>query len=126
MATRKTSLASVSDLLSKPARTRELTLDADGAKFTVKIKALSGPAYDKLLAAHPPTKEQKADGGAYDPETFGPALLAASFVEPELTEEQALELWKSDSWSRGEISTLFFSCVELNVIGFDVPKSESG
>lgn len=120
----KLAFATIDQLLSKPARTREVRVDVNGDKVTIKLQAIGSKEYDALLAAHPPTKAQKADGGVFNPDTFGPALLAKSMVDPVVSDEQATELWNSDLWSRGELSDLFYAAVELNNKGMNVPFTE--
>ena len=118
--------ATLSDLLNKPVRSKTLTIkvpgeDGEEQELTVKVRAIGQRAYDALLGEHPPTKKQKDNGDSYNVETFCPALIALSLVEPTLTFDEASELWSSDTWSRGELSGLFFSCVEVNNKGLDIP-----
>lgn len=119
--------ASFEDLIDKPRRERTVTLhlangDEASREVKVKIRALSAKGYDELVAKHPPKK----GSGSFDADTFGPALLAASFVAPSLTEEQARALWHSESWAGGEVTSLFQVCLELNHVGFDVPFTALG
>ena len=118
--------ATLSDLLNKPVRSKTLTIkvpgeDGEEQELTVKVRAIGQRAYDALLGEHPPTKKQKDNGDSYNVETFCPALISLSLVEPTLTFDEASELWSSDTWSRGELSGLFFSCVEVNNKGLDIP-----
>lgn len=124
-------IATLEDLLKKPARTKEIIINVPSGKssttdFVVTIKAIGSKAYDDLLAAHPPTNEQKKEGTSYNVETFAPALISACSVTPQLTEEQANQIWTSDEWSRGELTELFIGCVEVNSKGLDVPFNEVG
>ena len=50
--------------------------------MTVKVRAIGQRAYDALLGDHPPTKKQKDNGDSYNIETFCPALISQSLVEP--------------------------------------------
>jgi hypothetical protein len=45
-------------------------------------------------------------------------------VDPEITPEQAKQIWNSDDWSRGDVMVLFRNAVELNNRGLDIPFSE--
>lgn len=122
--------ATFRDLLNKPARTKEVTLaipDSDGAmvEYVFTLRAIGSKAYDVLVGLHPPTAEQKKDGAAYNPDTFGPALISACAVSPQLTANEAKELWESDEWSRGEVMELFVAAVEVNSRGLDVPFTVS-
>lgn len=117
--------ATASDLLCKPARTKDVTVVLGGDEAVVTVKAIGSRAYDDMLSAHPPTREQRKDGGTYNIDTFAPQLLSECLVSPELTLEQATELWGSPEWSRGELLDLFFAAVEVNNKGLDVPFNES-
>ena len=117
--------ATVEDLLSKPARTQDVVITVPGEKGDVelllKLKAISASAYDRILAEHPPTKEQSVEGAGYNADTFAPAIIAAVVTEPEITPEQAGQIWNGDEWSRGELRDLFMACVNLCAKGLDVP-----
>jgi hypothetical protein len=113
--------ATFADLISKPSRKKVIALQMPDGEMQIQVQAISSKEYDDLLAAHPPTKTQKADGSAYNTDTFPPALLAKSLCEPKITDEEATEIWNSEQWSRGELSELFYGCVEVNAKGLDVP-----
>lgn len=118
--------ATFKDLLHKPARTREVILkvpDENGTviEYVVTLRAIGSKAYDVLVGMHVPTAEQKKEGAAYNPDTFGPALISACSVNPHITPNEAKELWESDEWSRGEVMELFVAAVEVCSKGLDVP-----
>jgi len=124
--------ATIDQLIKKPRRVKNIPVtitddSGDTHEATVKVRAIGSKEYDELLAGHPPTGKQKKDdpNTPYNHETFPPALIAACAAEPTMTIEQATELWESDHWSRGELSTLFFGCIEVNAKGLDVPFSEN-
>ena len=122
--------ATFNDLLHKPARSRELVLrvpnqDGDVIDLVVSLRAIGAKEYDDLIAKHPPTSEQKKEGGSYNVDTFAPALIAACSSEPKLTPNEASEIWNSPDWSRGEIMELFLASVEVCSKGLDVPFTES-
>jgi hypothetical protein len=122
-------IATVDDLLLKSARTQLWTigLPEDGKpgevrKVDLVLTAIGAQDYDALMAEHPPTKKQKEDeGAAFNPDTFGPALIAAVITEPKLTVEQAHDLWNGKTWNRGEVRDLFMACSNLCAKGLDVP-----
>jgi hypothetical protein len=89
----------------------------------LKYRAIGMREYDKLVAKHPPKAEQRAEGASFNIDTFAPALIAAVCVEPEMTEEDAKEIWESPDWSRGDVMVLFRNAVELNNRGLDIPFS---
>lgn len=51
--------------------------EVDGCYETVVLRALPPAAYERLIAEHPPSDEQRANGEIWDPGTFRAALLAA-------------------------------------------------
>lgn len=80
----------------------------------VTITALPPVELEKLLAAHPPTDEQRAKK---PPElfdsTFIPALLAVC-VESDVTEDDWIEYTTTGSMSTGEVSDLFGTAWLIN------------
>jgi hypothetical protein len=72
------------------------------------LRALSRSEFQRLLDAHQPTPKQRKDNPAiqWNPDTFGPALVAACSVEPRLSLEQTREMWDSANWSPGELGRL--------------------
>lgn len=115
--------ATAEQLLTKPARTKEQVLSLGDAEVKVKLRAIGSKAYDDLLAEHPPTKAQKAEQATYNMDTFAPELLSMCMVDPELTLIQCQDLWTNPEWSRGELLDLFFSAVEINNKGLNVPSN---
>lgn len=81
------------------------------AEVTVALRGLARSEYRRLEEAHPPAdvdvEKAKKDGlgvPAYNPDTFLPALVAACMTDPELTLEEAEQLF--DSWSAGDLAIL--------------------
>lgn len=99
---------------------QEFTIKLGDEDVSFLFRALGGPDWDKIVHKHPPTSEQRADGAAYNPNTFGPALLSACCVEPVLDMNEWTELWNSNEWSKGELSELFWVAVNLCQRGLDV------
>lgn len=65
---------------------------------TLRFRAIGRPRYDALVRAHP-GKDTVDDAGEtvkttepYDVDTFAPALIAASCVEPKMSEAQVMAL----------------------------------
>ena len=119
-------VATFDQLRAKPRRVLKFdvnTVDEDGEdiSLSMKYRALSSKEYDKLLEKHPPSTREKAKGATYTVDTFAPALISAVSAEPQLTVEQATELYNSDEWSGGEISTLFVNALRICNAGLDVP-----
>lgn len=76
------------------AQISELEDEIRAAEREFTFGALSSEAWQDLLRAHPPTKDQlESDRGLdHNPLTFPPAAVAASSVEPVLTVEAAKKL----------------------------------
>jgi len=121
----KVERATLDQLLKKPPRTATVEVTVDGGKATMLFRALGAKAYDDLLAEHPPTKKDKEDGGVWNGDTFPPALIAASSMDPKISVEEATEVWTSPDWSRGELYDMFSRLVRLNQEGLDIPFTQS-
>lgn len=85
-------------------------------------------AYTDLRLKHPPTDEQKSEAeeqgltAEFNSDTFPPALLAASCVEPTGT---SLDWWarKYDEWTVGQVSRIWSACLAAQVGVAEVPKA---
>lgn len=87
-----------------------------------RFVALGRHAFDELIRAHPPTDEDHADARATsgDPQamakfhgdSFGPALVAACCVDPELTVDDAKLIF--DEWNHAETLELFAAAWAVN------------
>lgn len=73
------------------------------ASIPLRFQALDRKTYKALLAAHPPTEDQAEDGYAFNLDTLGPVLIAASSLDG-ITEEDALEYL--DDWADAEAESL--------------------
>ena len=118
--------ATFASLSCKPRRTLTFAVTSqdeagEPISLTLKYRALSNTAYDELIAAHPPTGKQKNAGSQYNVDTFAPAIISASAVIPALTVAQAREVYTSEDWSGGEVSSLFINALRVNNAGLDVP-----
>lgn len=122
--------ATIDMLKSKKRATNEFSIYINGddgpTEVTLKFQAIGAREYDKLVAKHPPKTEQRAEGQSFNMESFAPALISAVSVEPEISLQDAKDLWESDDWSRGDLMVLFRNAVELNNRGIDIPFSENG
>jgi hypothetical protein len=75
-----------SDLVERLAEV-EAELERSVKVFT--LEALTYQEWSDLMAAHPPSKDQRSQGHGSNPATFEPAALAACASDPPLTVEQA-------------------------------------
>lgn len=85
------------------------------------FRSIGRRKFEDLVDACPPTKAQKAEAaktGNEEPgwnlETFPPTLIAAAIVSPEMSEEDAFEMWDSDEWNQAELVSLFLSALSVN------------
>lgn len=128
----ESSKANNMDLLRGKRRARETfsiyVTDDEGGQHEVKMtyQSIGAREYDKLVSKHPPKPEQRVEGAQFDLDTFAPALIARCCVDPEMSEQEAKEIWDSPDWSRGELMILFRHAVELNNRGIDIPFNENG
>ncbi len=123
--------ATIADLKGKPRRKQIVTIDipdASGEIITheITLRAIGAKRYDQLVDQCPPTAEQKADGANYNPDEFGPRLISACSYDPEITVNDAVDLWNSEDWSRGEILSIFQAAVQVCSKGLDVPFTDPG
>lgn len=115
------------DLLKgKTRREKTVQVQVSGQELSITFKAISSHDLDRLQSKYPPTSEQRVRGMQFNPETFAPALVAACAADPEMTEEDAREIWKSESWSTGELNFLFDTCSQLCMEGLDIPFTGKG
>ncbi|PXY33552.1 hypothetical protein BAY59_10745 [Prauserella coralliicola] len=88
-------------------------VDSHYEKLT--LTALPPAAFEALVDAHPPTKEQEKEDKdvPWNIDTFRPALLAAT-VDGDLTAEDWDELYAEGQVNLGEFRRLFQSCLDVN------------
>lgn len=87
-------------------------LEADGVLF--KFVGLSNREWSELLAAHPPSVEDRALGADYNPATFPVAAIAASCVEPEGVTPDKVEAL-ADTVTLGVFRRLWDACLAANI-----------
>lgn len=117
------------DLLKAKRRAeREVafTLNEGEDPVSLLFRAVGVTAYDRLVTANPPNKEQLANGAGFNINTFGPSLLANVVVEPSMSAAEWTEIWNSPEWSGGEVSQLFTIAMELCNRGLDLTPTEAG
>lgn len=123
---KKAPRATLDQLKKKSQVTKEVTVvvngdDGEPQEVSLLFRGLSARDYDKLISRFPPRGEDKKQGYNYNPDKFGPALIAAVCVEPEFSEEDVMEIWESDNWNRGERMMMFMSAIEVCTTGLNVP-----
>lgn len=129
---REASKTATLDLLKSKKRAREtfslFLLDEDGEQQEVQMtfQSIGARAYDKLVSKHPPKADERVEGASFHLDTFAPALIAACAVDPEMTPQDATEIWESEDWSRGDLMVLFTKAVSINNRGIDIPFNVTG
>lgn len=99
------------------AKLKEVREQIKDAEEQFKLRYIGDRAYSDLMAAHP----SKDDSQAFDSETFPRALIAASCVDPVMTEEQVAELF--EVINEGEIKKLFDAAWDVHNSSEIVPFS---
>lgn len=85
------------------------------------FQSIGRQAWTKLLAEHPPTDEHRDLGSDHNPETFPPAALAASSVEPKMSVETATGMF--DELNLSQWNRLWSAVLTANLGGGESPKS---
>lgn len=110
----------------------ELLEEAQEYVVTFKLRDIGRKKLNDLAQKHPPTKEQtdqyKKLGAPgvleYNPDTFGPALLTAVCIEPEMTLDAAERIF--EEWGAGEVDSLFNACLRVTQGRASIPLSKRG
>lgn len=91
------------------------------AEVTFRFRGLGRKEYSDLLAEHAP--RPGTSDGQWNVETFPPALVVASCIDPEMTVEQGAALYEVvNDGQRGELFTAAWSA---NNRGTQVPTSRA-
>ena len=88
--------------------------------------------YDDLVHAHVPSADEKEEykeaGGdgvlAYSTETFPPALVNATAIEPKISIESATEIF--EEWAEGDLEMIFSTALLVCKEPTSLPKSRAG
>lgn len=99
--------------------------DGEPVEVSLTFRGIPAHEYDRLISRFPPRGPDKKQGYGYNPDKFGPALVAACCIDPEMTVEDATEIWESDAWNRGERMMLFMTAIEVCTTGLNVPFKRS-
>jgi hypothetical protein len=112
-------------------RILDLQDQARASEVEFTFRALGRRAYSDLLAAHAPTDEQQQEAAGHgisldwNPETFPPALAAASCSAPaDMAGQDAWWRAKYDAWSVGQWTKAWRTIIAVNAGVVEVgPKS---
>jgi len=116
--------ASIDQLKKKQRVTKTVSLvvsDDDGEPQEVSLlfRGISAAEYDRLISKFPPRPQDKKQGYTYNPDKFGPHIIAATCIDPEMSVEDVEEIWESDEWNRGERLLLLMAAIEVCTAGLD-------
>jgi hypothetical protein len=100
-------------------RIRAIEADMDAAKVPFRFRALTPDAWSKLEDAHP--AREGHDERQFNLDTFPPALIAASCVDPVMTEADVKQLF--EKISSGQMGVLFDAAFLVNTGRAEVPFS---
>lgn len=84
------------------------------ATVVMTFQAIGRLAFDDLISHHPPTPEQKEKNFGWNPDTFGPAVISASLVDPKLSVDEVNTLLASPGWNNAESLELHNTAIEVN------------
>lgn len=91
-------------------------------EVSLTFRGIPANRYDKIISAYPPRPADKKQGYGYNPDEFGPAIISATLIDPEMTKDQVKEIiWESDDWNRGERMMLLMAAIEVCTAGLDIP-----
>ena len=94
--------------------------EAKEASEDFTFRGIGRQGFEALIDSHEPTADQRkkarkdGDEVQWNPDTFPQALVAASLVDPDLTEEEVQEIWDSPDWNQAELLELFAAALEVN------------
>lgn len=103
----------------------------EAAEFVVEVtlRGMGRHKFDLLKRSCPPTQQDIADAERvgieaklleYSPQTFPPACIAGSMIDPETGEpmmteaEVRADIWESEHWNEAEAQGLFLAAMRAN------------
>jgi chromatin segregation and condensation protein Rec8/ScpA/Scc1 (kleisin family) len=113
--------AGAAAVVAAEERVAELRPAVDDQVVEFVFRSVGRSKFENLVDSCPPTKAQKTEASkkneeepGWDHDTFPPTLIAAALVEPELSEEEAFDLWDSEEWNQAELVSLFLAALAVN------------
>lgn len=107
--------------IAKKIEALEAELTKNETAFT--FGAIGQKAWRLLLDKHGPSTQDRAEGYEFDPVTFPVAAIAASAVDPEMSEDDTDRLYELLNF--GQWQMLWSACLAANVEGTSVPFSNA-
>ncbi len=99
----------------------ELRDSAKDVTATFVFEDLGRKRFEDLWKTCPPTDEQREEGYEWDPDAFGPLIIATACIQPELTLEEATDMY--DNWSTAEAEILLMTAINVNMGMSVIPLS---
>lgn len=98
----------------------------DAATIVVRLRALPRSAYTRLLADHPPRRDadgkiEPTDVGGFNAETYWPAIIRASWLEPVL-DAATMTLLLDEQLSQRQFDDLSLAAHLANRGAVDLPN----
>ena len=104
----------------------EVTAQIEDAKVEFVFKDPGRKDFEALVDACPPGDKERADAKnngqpapGWDPQTFVPGLLALASHDPELSLDDAKEIY--DNWGRGDVEALFNTALQACLEQASIP-----
>ena len=104
----------------------DLVEESQATERIFTFKSVGRFRYDELVLENPPTKEQKKENAEFNADTFPPALVAESCIDPKMSLDDAVEIFSSPDWNGAELRKIFFGALEVNTETGDIPLSRDG
>lgn len=109
------------DLYTAREKFEALKSAMDGEVVEFVFRSIGRSRYEEIFEECSPTEKQKQEAarkGEEEPQwnedTFPASVMAASIVEPEMTEEEVFEMWESEDWNQAELTSLFLAALTAN------------
>lgn len=120
------------DLESLREQLEDLSERADESTVEFVFQDIGRKRYDELIRDNSPPDEQKKEykdaGGegvlTYNFDTFPPKLVSTCAIEPEISEQEATQIF--DEWSEGDLEVLFTTAMLACKEPTSLPKSRAG
>lgn len=85
----------------------------------LQVSPIPPSVYDDLIGEHPPTDKQREQSYSWNPDTFGPALLAACIgqdlpADERMSEKDWIDWASTPAAGHGEYVSLVNTCLAVN------------
>lgn len=121
LATREDDKGLISDLADAEDRLEALIAENEDNIVIFKLRSIGRQPLEDLIAEHGPTvdqvkaaKKKGEDEPHFNEDTYPPALVHASLIEPALELEDVIDMFDSDEWNHAELSELFMAALIVN------------